>query len=605
MSIHRFLLFLGMIGVGLAALGQGGLGTGSSIALDTFRLEASKSYRHTKIISESVQTLAQELQSSSPVFLKDYGVGNLATLTYQGTSASQTSLYWEGINLNPTNSGVTDYSLVDSYLFDEYQLETSQNTRAGSGIGADLTLLNSVATDTGVGVGGMMSFGVFNDLNAGFKTSYLDAKNSLKLSLLVSHEVNDYRFFDPDKARFDRRINNQKESVAGLFSYHRFLKKGVVYLKSWNKTSHREIPSPITVMNQNETQSDQFSRNTLGLAQDLGNRSELKVSVSKLWDNYRYQNPTSGIRGIGKIDRWFANSEITTQWQKYRQNIQVFGDIQRVEIALTNRSQDMIGWSYQGNYRFTKRTELSGSVRKEYYPGRSEVPLAVDLSLGNETKNKKGQLYLRIQQNFRQPTLNDLYWPQSGNPELEAETARTLYVGAAFNTKTQLKFELFAGQVNQLIQWTPNADDGLWQPINIGQVNRNGLNLEVSRRFDYRQIQYEMGLTHAYVTSQGEDQKQLIYTPKHQLKGFLEAKFKKGVSFNYAIQWASVSHVTRDHSASLPGFTVSNASVSKGFVLGNRTLKASVLVRNLFGYTYYIIPFRPMPGRYIGFKLEI
>lgn len=576
-----------------------------TIRLDTLKFETRKSYHHTKIISESVNTLAQELQMSSPIFLKDYGVGNLATVTYQGTSASQTSLFWEGINLNPSNSGVTDYSLVDSYLFDHYSLETSGNTQAGSGIGSDLTLVNSSVADTGFVVGGMMSFGTFNDLNVGLKSSYADTKNSLKISLLVSDEVNDFRYFNPDQDRFERRRNNQKESVAGLLSYDRFFNKGRVYFKSWNKASNRELPSPITVLNQKETQSDRFSRNTLGLHHEVGNRSDLKVSVSKLWDNYRYENPTSGLIGVGKIDRWFFNSEIATEWQKYRQKIKLFSDVQQLELALTNRNQEMIGWSYQGNYQLARRLEVSGSVRNEWYRGRIDLPMAVDLSLVNKSKNEKGQLYLRIQQNFRQPTLNDLYWPQSGNQDLEVETARTLYVGAEFKAKTKLKFELFAGRVSQLIQWTPNSEHGLWQPINIGRVNRSGLNFELSRPFSYKGIQSIIGLTHAYVKSEGEAQKQLIYTPKHQLKAFLETKFKKGVSLNYAILWASVSYVTRDHSASLPGFTVSNASVSKSLQLGNRQLKASLLIRNLFNYTYYIIPFRPMSGRYFGFKLEM
>ncbi|MCK5131956.1 MAG: hypothetical protein KAR40_07380 [Candidatus Sabulitectum sp.] len=87
---------------------------------------------------------------------------------------------------------------------------------------------------------------------------------------------------------------------------------------------------------------------------------------------------------------------------------------------------------------------------------------------------------LSFTRSFRNPTFNDLYWPEDtyseGNPDLKGETARDF----SLDTKVSLiggKLVLgaagWAGQSNDLITWQPD-NEGIWRPVNFGSVVRSG-----------------------------------------------------------------------------------------------------------------------------------
>jgi len=79
-------------------------------------------------------TLADFLQFQTPVAFKSYGAGQLATLSFRGTSAGHTALLWNGININFPSLGQTDFSTIPLAGFDEM---TIQYGSAASCVGTD------------------------------------------------------------------------------------------------------------------------------------------------------------------------------------------------------------------------------------------------------------------------------------------------------------------------------------------------------------------------------------------------------------------------------------------------------------------------------------
>ncbi|ABI58155.1 TonB-dependent receptor [Alkalilimnicola ehrlichii MLHE-1] len=78
---------------------------------------------------------------------------------------------------------------------------------------------------------------------------------------------------------------------------------------------------------------------------------------------------------------------------------------------------------------------------------------------------------------FNAPTLNDLYWPGSGNPDLQPEESATAeaglrYAGGAFYWDAAL----FRTEVDDLIEWAPV--NGQWMPDNVDEARITGLELE-------------------------------------------------------------------------------------------------------------------------------
>jgi vitamin B12 transporter len=60
----------------------------------------------------SASSLAQLLQEQSSIYIKSYGVGQLATPASRGASANHTQIAWNGIAINSPSLGQVDLSLI-------------------------------------------------------------------------------------------------------------------------------------------------------------------------------------------------------------------------------------------------------------------------------------------------------------------------------------------------------------------------------------------------------------------------------------------------------------------------------------------------------------
>lgn len=77
---------------------------------------------------------------------------------------------------------------------------------------------------------------------------------------------------------------------------------------------------------------------------------------------------------------------------------------------------------------------------------------------------------------FRAPTLSDLYWPNSGNPNLKPEHANTFQIGTEFVLVSNLRFSItgFYRRTHNLISWIPDTNN-FWRPTNIDSAQVSGV----------------------------------------------------------------------------------------------------------------------------------
>ena len=69
-------------------------------------------------------SLATLLSEHTPVFLRSYGPGGISTLSLRGTNTSQSGVFWNGINLNQPNMGMTDLSRISTFEFSDISLQS-------------------------------------------------------------------------------------------------------------------------------------------------------------------------------------------------------------------------------------------------------------------------------------------------------------------------------------------------------------------------------------------------------------------------------------------------------------------------------------------------
>lgn len=78
---------------------------------------------------------------------------------------------------------------------------------------------------------------------------------------------------------------------------------------------------------------------------------------------------------------------------------------------------------------------------------------------------------------FKAPTLNDLYWPGAGNPDLQPEESTTVEAGLRYAAGPfYWDAALFRSEIDDLIEWAPV--NGEWIPDNVDEARITGLELE-------------------------------------------------------------------------------------------------------------------------------
>ncbi|PSL12216.1 vitamin B12 transporter [Marinobacterium halophilum] len=83
---------------------------------------------------------------------------------------------------------------------------------------------------------------------------------------------------------------------------------------------------------------------------------------------------------------------------------------------------------------------------------------------------------------FNAPTFNDLYWPGSGNPDLQPEESDSWELGlSGDHAGVQWSANLYQNDVENLIAWAPNSS-GNWIPMNVNEARVRGLELVAATR---------------------------------------------------------------------------------------------------------------------------
>ena len=82
-------------------------------------------------------SMADILSFNSSIFVKNSGRATLSTVSFRGTSPSHTQVLWNGLRINSPMLGMTDFSMIPSFLVDRATLlhGSSSITESGGGLG--------------------------------------------------------------------------------------------------------------------------------------------------------------------------------------------------------------------------------------------------------------------------------------------------------------------------------------------------------------------------------------------------------------------------------------------------------------------------------------
>lgn len=572
--------------------------------------------------------LGDFLSQNSSVFIKNYGKGQLQSISFRGTGASQTKIFWNGFVVNAPTLGQTDLSLYPTFFQDRITLNYGHSSMisGNGGLGGGIELTNELDWNRGLKVMLSHEFASFSNHTSTLMLNHVGKKGKLsqQLKFYRASGINDFKFDDVSKPDAPKVIqqNNEVEQegfqyVLGLGNYRNNLtfKGGAFYFNS-----DRNLPSLIGSLIKNENQWDESFRGfgELNVRRLFTNKIQLNARCGYSKENMIYSDSSSSLVSKTQVESWQPQIKITySPTYKMKLKTTVFGNLSH---ALSDGFQGQI----VERQEYALLTQWEHKIRKFGYDvmiRQSSIdgeimPFTFGNGVNYDLRKINSKVKFSFSRNFRYPTLNDLYWSPGGNIDLKPELSYTSdlgYLGYFFDYKLRLNFNMFYGLIDDWIQWVPSTGN-FWNPQNIKKVENSGMELGASYFFDLpKESELQIITDYAYnnsITIKSDisnDQsigKQLIYVPKHKLS-FTGRLVTDYFSLSYDQSITSKVYIDGTNSIYLPGYLPANLLLSTKFLFSRYGLELNLGVNNIYNEPYQVVANRPIPGRNYSFTIRL
>lgn len=554
--------------------------------------------------------LSNQLALLTPLYVRSYGNGTLATLGIRGGSAAHTQLLWNGIPLRNPMLGLVDLALIPDFFTDDVSIHYGGHGSAfGSGAVGGLISFSNKPLDLNHNVQIHLAAGSWNTFLAEAKCTYGFPKLRFSTRVFAQASENNYRY------KLNARTPEQNQV------HHDLLNTGIlqeilwpvndreeVSARIWYQYADRQIPPLSTQTRSQAAQQDKSLRATL---QWIRNGEKISWQCKTAWLNegIDYQDSLILLYTENQFHTWLTeastsihlNSALTFTGGLYAEWV-------KAESANydsgTSRSQyaafASLGW-ITGDWvlRMQFREELTGDQWS---------PLLADFS-AEWSGIKKITLKSSISHNYRVPTLNDLYWRPGGNPDLVAENGWTVEAGVHFKTQDKstaftTSLTAYTRSIDDWIMWLPPVQDvrNYWSPFNIAEVWSRGFefrgNLDVMTGGWTITLNAGADLTWSTfgepIPDFGiEEGDQLFYVPVETIMGGFRITQAHWTGY-YMHHWFGAS--TGINEDVDPG-NVGSAGLNYNFTPRKVGCTLYLQADNVWNVPYRLIERRPMPGR--------
>ncbi len=577
----------------------------------------------------SSSSLSDILITQTPIYIKTYGQGGLASISFRGTSSNHTGIFWNGFNINSPNLGMTDISLIPVFFFKSIEIQHGGISSVyGSGnIGGSIHLTNNPVfknykkTDIG------FSIGSFNDLMSDFKFTKSNKKWHSTTGVIIHKLKNNYKFINTEKygKPYERLQNGELfqygiiQELSKRLSKSQFLKASV-----WYQHSKRQIPPTMTMSSSNAYQIDRTFRSSIQWKKYLKKASF--VTRAAFMDEFlRYVNDYNDYDISNDIDSRFYTKSVIAEIQ-FKKNIR-----NHIELNVgSNTSINICDTKAYEGVKYQKQLAAFASLVKDFPKFQWSYNINIYKELIDDYKvpfspsiGLQGKIWnfiyakLNVSRNYRVPTLNDRYWQPGANENLKPEKSLNQESSIIFkfnkNQKihySEFSFTLYNSLIDDWILWYPFNGD-IWKPENIQKVWARGAEIQGKTKIKCKKLL--INISEAYTYSKSTNQKkisdndnaykkQLIYVPEH--KAFITLRFiYSNIILEYNQTFTGKTYVTRDNKEYLKGYSLSNIKLSKRFNFKKKSIKIQFHINNLLNKNYQSIQYYPMPGR--AFKISV
>ena len=269
------------------------------------------------ILKSSYQSLGSLLQNNSNLYFKQNGNGMVSSISLRGTGAARTAIYWNGIPINSSLNGQTDFNTLYGNGFDNVEIRRGGGSvLLGSGaIGGAINLSDHIIFDSDKNGHILFGLGSYTTINGQFTGKFTTDKLYAKISFGGFGSKNDYPYLGTELENENGELKNY--NFNGVFAYQ-FNDKNTINFYATIFDSDRNTSRTLTA-NSNAKLLDCTSRFLIDWT-TLGNRFTSSLKVAHLYEKSTYYfdreqpdfSESISNKLIGKFDfTYFLNSRIS------------------------------------------------------------------------------------------------------------------------------------------------------------------------------------------------------------------------------------------------------------------------------------------------------
>lgn len=564
----------------------------------------------------SGNSLASLLQEASPIFIREYGPGQLATASFRGTSAGHTALIWNGIPINSPSLGQSDLSILPVVALDQVALQfgSAGALYGNEAIGGSIHLESKPVFDSGFKGSISQIFGSFGSFQTNVKAKFSTEKLYSNTSFYIQKAENDFLYQDlgqigtPER-RQDQASFNQR-GVAQDLAWQ-VNPKNLIKSSLWYNSSEREI-QPVMGSDSEDRQEDENFRWSLDYSH-FHQEAIFSLKMGLALDDQLFNTSQNKTRTYFLAGGW---EQVAGEKWTFRTGVRfTFADGFLSTFDATDERLEL----YQ-NTRFqaTDKLGFSLNLRQLLYSGNL-APFTPGLGMDWTFWKRENQSLLlktSIGKGFKVPTLNDRFWNPGGNLDLLPEESLSGEIGVVWERDAEISwqqsFTYYRMNVSNWIIWLPKGN--IWSPENIREVSNQGFEYQGSLSGEIRDWNWSLANSYTFTRAKakkpisetdGSVGNQLPYTPRHQANGKFQIE-KSDWRFYFSGFFVGERSVASDGERVLDPYQIFNTGWTyQGFSLGKAKTSLGFQINNLLNKNYQVLYLRPMPGRAYQLNLTI
>lgn len=570
------------------------------------------------------KNLSDLLAGVSPVFVKSYGLGSLATSSFRGGSAYHTAVLWNGFSLSSPMNGLMDLSLIPLAATDEIELHYGGSSALfGSGaVAGTIHLHNAPQFNRGISAGASLSAGSFSDFRQNAVVQVSQERWVSTIKLFNATARNDFKYknkYAPDETAV--RQSNAQIANRGLISENRFLINDyqLLSINAWLQHTSRNMPPTLLQIKSRSHQQDDAFRFSAEWRHERRN-TESFIRAAWFSEKVVFSDELSRLNETSLTRQFIAEAETKISISPaHFINIGLHNTLAAAKHPSFSMNPQQHRLALFASYRYQSRNEklhAGISVRQEM-ADQKLLPFTWSAD-GRYDLTPWLALRVNLARVYRIPTFNDMFWVPGGNPDLLPEDGYTAETGVRAslgeeNSLVQFKSDVtvFTRNIRNWILWMPG--NFYWRPLNVMQVWSRGLETHHSLGLRVGKLRIELDVLTNYLPSTSEAavsandkslHKQLIYSPMYSGMAGFSVRYNQ-LLLSYRQNYVGYRFTSTDNTQYLKPYDLGTVYLS--YLLTFSDFKASFFanIDNVWNRDYQAIVNRAMPGIHFNAGMNI